>query len=128
MLTRRPPSSWPTRLLRFLTLAPLTVALAGCPCNIRDADEDGIDQCQDCDDENADLGLEMTLYADGDADGYGAEEGKKTCEALDGWVDNNGDCNDRAAEFHPDAEETCNNFDDNCDGEIDEGCGADSGT
>ncbi len=114
------------RTLPLVCLRPLlTLGLllaGGCSCNIQDADGDGVDACQDCDDEDPSLGLEFTVYADDDDDGFGAAQGKKTCVALDGWVDDSTDCNDRAAEFSPAAEETCNNFDDNCDGVIDEGC------
>ncbi len=110
------------RTLLSSVLVSASLLLVGCSCNIRDEDEDGVDACQDCDDQDPGLGLEFTLYADGDGDGFGAEEGKVTCEAIDGWVENNTDCNDRALEFNPDAEELCNDFDDNCDGEIDEGC------
>jgi hypothetical protein len=108
-------------LLALILAAPLLL-LAGCSCNIRDGDDDGVDACQDCDDDDATLGLEFTLYADGDGDGFGAAEGKNTCEAIDGWVENDEDCNDRAVEFNPSAEELCNDFDDNCDGQVDEGC------
>ena len=116
------PSTW----LRAALLAASMVTLAGCPCNIRDEDGDGIDECQDCDDNDANLGLEFTVYADSDGDGFGAAEGKNTCEALDGWVDNNSDCDDKVPAFNPDAVETCNNFDDDCDGQVDEGCGDDT--
>lgn len=109
-------------LARSLALLAALWPLAGCPCNIRDEDGDGVDACQDCDDTDSTLGLEFTVYADGDGDGYGAAEGKATCEELSGWVDDNTDCDDRVAAFHPDADETCNSFDDNCDGVIDEGC------
>lgn len=106
----------------LMRLTLFALFLAGCSCNIRDADGDGVDACQDCDDADPAQGLEFTLYADGDGDGFGAAEGKVTCSDLDGWVPDNTDCNDRAADFNPDAEETCNNFDDNCDGATDEGC------
>ena len=36
-----------------------------------------------------------------------------------------GDCNDNAASIAPDATETCNDLDDNCNGKTDEGCDAD---
>ncbi|HLD21569.1 MAG TPA: putative metal-binding motif-containing protein, partial [Patescibacteria group bacterium] len=33
-----------------------------------------------------------------------------------------GDCNDNDPAVNPDAPEACNGLDDNCNGEIDEGC------
>ena len=39
----------------------------------------------------------------------------------DGWTIEDGDCNDDDAKVHPDAPETCNGQDDNCDGQVDEG-------
>ncbi len=104
----------------LLTLGLLL--LGGCSCNTEDDDGDGVDACQDCDDADPSLGLEFTVHADDDGDGYGAAQGKTTCVDLAGWVEDSTDCNDRAAEFSPAAEETCNSFDDNCDGVIDEGC------
>ncbi len=81
---------------------------------------DGIDN--DCDgiaDEDLDV---MTLYPDGDGDGFGkAVKGIETCAFLEGYVANNGDCNDNDPAIHPQAEESCNDIDDDCDGEIDDG-------
>ncbi len=52
---------------------------------------------------------------DSDCDGYFVEDG---CGTLL-------DCNDADPYIHPGAVETCNGYDDNCDGTIDEGCGDD---
>ncbi len=46
---------------------------------------------------------------------------------LDGYVAGDGcavqeDCNDQNPSTHPDAVEVCNGWDDDCDGELDEGC------
>jgi hypothetical protein len=42
----------------------------------------------------------------------------------DGWEHNGGDCDDKNAAINPVAIELCNGVDDDCDGTIDEGCGA----
>lgn len=61
-------------------------------------------------------------YKDSDGDGYGTDESKCLCvsegvfRALE-----NGDCNDNNPKVHPEAKEICNEIDDNCNGEIDEG-------
>ena len=54
------------RTLLSSVLVSASLLLVGCSCNIRDEDEDGVDACQDCDDQDPGLGLEFTLYADGD--------------------------------------------------------------
>jgi hypothetical protein len=38
----------------------------------------------------------------------------------DGWTAEEGDCDDRSHRVNPEAEESCNGIDDDCDGEIDE--------
>ena len=64
-----------------------------------------------------------TLYRDLDGDGFGsAEFGTITsCVPVPGFVGDGTDCNDTNAETYPGAEEICNEVDDDCDGEIDEG-------
>ncbi|MHC4637914.1 MAG: putative metal-binding motif-containing protein [Planctomycetota bacterium] len=42
----------------------------------------------------------------------------------DGWEHNGGDCDDKNAAIYPGADELCNGVDDDCDGTVDEGCGA----
>ena len=83
----------------------------------------GIDD--DCDGQT-DEGVTTTFYQDADGDGYGnATVTIQTCAAPAGYVDNNTDCNDDPASggagINPAATETCNGFDDDCDGLIDEG-------
>lgn len=63
-----------------------------------------------------------TWYADTDGDGYGAAGVTETaCELPTGFVSTATDCDDGEQEYHPDAAETCNGADDNCDGAVDEG-------
>ena len=107
-----------------------------------DADGDGHDAEQDCDDTNAavhpgaeercngvdddcdtevDEGLTVTAYDDADADGHGdPETATLTCDPGDGQVTVAGDCDDTDAAVFPDADEVCDGADNDCDGEIDE--------
>ncbi len=84
---------------------------------------DGTDQ--DCDlviDEDAAF---LTWYPDGDGDGYGDERiGLTRCEEEPGWVTRGGDCDDADTLISPDAPETCDGTDEDCDGLIDEDIGA----
>jgi len=80
---------------------------------------DGIDN--DCDGE-IDEDLNETWYADADGDGYGnPERVTDSCDPGEGWVADATDCDDTDSTVHPDAEEECDDVDDDCDGEIDEG-------
>jgi hypothetical protein len=69
-----------------------------------DSDGDGVgDLCdEDCDND----GIPGSCDPDADGDGFIAPE----------------DCMEGEASIHPDAEELCDGVDNNCDGEIDEGC------
>ncbi|MDP2309564.1 MAG: putative metal-binding motif-containing protein [Pseudomonadota bacterium] len=83
---------------------------------------DGFDN--DCDghedeDDAADAG---TWYSDNDADGYGVTTlSRVACEAPEGFAGAPDDCDDARAATFPGADEYCNGYDDNCDGDIDEG-------
>ena len=75
----------------------------------------------DCDDD-VDEGVTTTFYADGDSDGFGdPRAAEERCEGGTGWVDNGDDCNDADASVSPDAVEVCDDADQDCDGEADEG-------
>ncbi|MFP2909487.1 putative metal-binding motif-containing protein [Pyxidicoccus sp. 3LFB2] len=80
---------------------------------------DGLDN--DCKD-GIDTGLPRTEYfADADGDGVGAGAPVPACVAPPNHVALSGDCDDTNAARTPNKQEQCNNFDDDCDGDTDEG-------
>jgi hypothetical protein len=139
-VTRTSPP-WTTLVFLSLSGGCLSSGSAGSPdvdrdgfkipadCNDRDPDIhpgaqeecDGIDN--DCDtvtDIDASSGV---FWADEDADGYGGTAGDYSCQEGDGFVEDTSDCDDHDADVHPDAPETCNSRDDDCDGDRDEDAG-----
>ncbi len=85
-----------------------------------DIDGDGVEDKEDCDDNNAGAGVEALYYPDYDHDGYGdPSEGLSTCDPPDSYVTDNTDCDDTDATIHPGAEESCDDaVDRNCDGSV----------
>ena len=78
----------------------------------------GVDD--DCDDE-VDEGLVATWYDDADGDGYGdPDSAVETCEPGSEQVTDATDCDDLDPASHPDAVETCDLADNDCDGVVDE--------
>jgi hypothetical protein len=74
------------------------------------------DDCDGAVDENA-----PTWFLDDDHDGYGdAATAVATCDAPGGFVDNEDDCDDENTDIHPDALETCDGVDDDCDSHVDD--------
>jgi PKD-like domain/Secretion system C-terminal sorting domain/Putative metal-binding motif len=65
----------------------------------------------------------LTYYVDADGDGFGdaSATGVSSCTPIFGSVTNNTDCNDASNSIFPGAPEQCNNIDDDCDGQTDEG-------
>ena len=60
------------------------------------------------------------MYPDDDSDGYGAAVGGvSSCFPIDNFVENDEDCDDADATINPDALETCDGTDEDCDGEVD---------
>ncbi len=80
----------------------------------------------DCNDNDATVHKPVTYYKDNDHDGFGDLNNTITACSLarpEGYVTNNRDCNDNDASVHPGAVEICGNgIDDNCNGQVDEGC------
>ncbi len=98
-------------------------------CNDNDAsvhplaDELCDDVDHDCDGELEVGAIDVqTWYADTDLDGFGSSAGPGViaCTGSPGSVTNNQDCNDADDEVYPDAEETCDGQDQDCDGQTDE--------
>jgi hypothetical protein len=109
-----------------------------------DADGDGYVADQDCDDQDpasfpggteycdgADNDCDgvvddnamdtMAWYADNDGDGYGnALDHQLSCRQPSGRVSDARDCDDNDASIHPDASESADGIDNDCDGAIDE--------
>lgn len=82
---------------------------------------DGVDE--DCDGAADDGLVFQDWYADDDGDGHGAVDAVAVSSCLDqpGHALTLDDCDDADAMVHPMAEESCNEVDDDCDGEVDEG-------
>jgi hypothetical protein len=82
----------------------------------------GIDD--DCDG-STDAGLDYTVYADSDGDGYGnAAVSGSYCTSPSSYVTDATDCDDASAGTYPGAAELCDELDNDCDRSIDEGLGS----
>ncbi len=106
-------------------------------CTYEDADDDGYTSDVDCDDNDASVNPGATELCDGqDNDCDGGIPATETDSDGDGYVEcsidaggwdglpifGGDDCDDTDLEVNPAAAEACNGFDDDCDGEVDEGC------
>jgi len=87
------------------------------------------DNCNNQVDESGAGGC-VTYYLDSDKDGFGNSTLQQcTCKPSGDYTSTKpGDCNDGNAQVNPSAAEKCNNFDDDCDTQVDEdganGCSA----
>jgi hypothetical protein len=114
-----------------------------------DADNDGYNICEgDCNDNNntinpgasetcnttdddcdglTDEGAQTIWYRDLDGDGYGQPAiSTQACTQPAGYVANSLDCEDTQGLVYPGATELCNDYDDDCDGQINEGFDTDN--
>lgn len=74
----------------------------------------------DCDSQ-IDEGVQTTYYEDGDADGYGlTSTTTQGCSAPEGYAASPGDCLDSDSSVFPQAPETCDGKDNDCDSRVDE--------
>ena len=132
---------------RLLLAACLALPLLACgdkdeDDELVDEDGDGVAEDEDCDDGDPerfpgntevcdsvdndcdgeiDEDLLVTVYEDGDGDGWGSEvEVGEACEAADGQSVETGDCDDARDDVYPGADEPdCTDPTDyNCDGEV----------
>jgi hypothetical protein len=74
------------------------------------------DNCNDAIDEN-----KLTFYLDRDSDTYGGSTSTLACSRPSGYVARSGDCVDTNRAINPGATEVCNETDDNCNQQVDEG-------
>ena len=99
-------------------------------CNDKNADvhPDAAEICNDLDDdcdgatdEQDAMGC-SPFYLDNDGDGFGLQDDSRCLCAASGQYSApvGGDCNDLNKNIYPDANETCNGKDDDCDGDVDE--------
>ncbi len=83
------------------------------PC---EAPEGWIPDDQDCDDQDFYTNPKTVWWIDADGDRYGAPPTLQRCAAPYGYVREPGDCDDGDPEVSPLGAETCNGYDDDCDG------------
>lgn len=63
----------------------------------------------------------MSFYKDADEDSFGDPESAiEACDMPDGYVTEDGDCDDASDAVYPGADEICDNQDNDCDGATDE--------
>ena len=79
---------------------------------------DGIDN--NCDG-SVDDGMLLYFYGDADADGFGNHGLRiEACEAPEGYLADNTDCDDTDAAVYPGASEVCDDIDNDCDNLVDD--------
>ena len=91
---------------------------AGVSPNAAEACNGADDDCDGFVDENTEKGI---WYADSDGDGFGdPNTATDRCDGEGGFVANDLDCDDSAADVNPGADEVCDGADNDCDARVDE--------
>ncbi len=127
----------------FTLLFVLATSLVACNKDA-DNDEDGFPASVDCNDEDASIhpdadevcdGVDnncdavtdvdaidaVEFYGDADGDGFGGDAlTYMACDAPDGFMAENDDCDDTNAEVNPNGAEICDGLDNDCDGALDD--------
>ncbi len=139
----RPHPGWPILPLRvgLALLLCAAMALPGLSCSFGepstrdsagaqaglDRDHDGIPNQEDCDPDNFWVGIPNVYYQDLDQDGFGDDSvSLESCETVEGFVSEGGDCDDQDPEIHPRALEYCDGIDNDCDATTDENSAVDA--
>ena len=91
-----------------------------------DGDMDGFNDCSDCDDNNPGINPNTVWYLDADNDGYYTGTGITQCASPGTFyryagLIGGGDCNDSNPAVNPGAAEICDNLDNNCNNQVNEG-------
>ena len=113
--------------MRSFALVGLPLLLLACRSTgttkfIPDRDDDGLNEEEDCDDNDPNIGQAETYYYDGDLDGHGdVTTGDGFCERPEGYSEVGDDCDDANSSVYPGAEDLCDDLDNDCDGVIDNG-------
>lgn len=83
--------------------------------------------CNDIDDDcdgSTDEMVRTIYFRDADGDGFGSSAMMvQACSLPEGFVSNSTDCDDSDPTRRPGIEESCNDIDDDCDTDVDEGAG-----
>jgi hypothetical protein len=97
-------------------------------CGNVDADGDGFNADVDCDDSDVAITVN-TYFLDNDGDTFGSSSSGTTtgCTVPSGYSELNTDCNDGNSNINPDASETCDGVDNDCDSLVDDADTVDSG-
>ena len=81
----------------------------------------------DIDAYEVEVAVSQTFYRDADSDTFGdPNDSQQAIGAPAGFVLDNTDCNDAVAAINPDATEVLDGIDNDCDGQVDEGFGAEA--